>query len=226
MQSSLIREKKTKGRQKIEIKKILNEDARHVTFSKRRLGLFKKASDLSTLCGADIALLVYSPSGKPYSFGSPTVDSVIQRYLSGNMEAVVVVPQEGELSTPSQNLNNKVMELSKRILEEKAKKVDMEIRLKELGSNYMVALSSNIKELQLHELEVLGEELNKLKNKANVRAEEIMAASSSLDKPLPMNSFNMDGSSNQDLPMMPYPTVNVDTLPGNMGYASFGPGYY
>ncbi|KAJ0980373.1 hypothetical protein J5N97_008628 [Dioscorea zingiberensis] len=160
---------------------------------------------------------------EPYSFGSPAVDPVIQRYLSGNMEAVAAVPQERELPTPLPNLNNKVMELTKRIVEEKAKKVDMEKRLKELDGNYMASLSSNIKDLQLHELEALGKELNKLKDKANARIDEIQAASGSLDEPFLMNAFNMAGSSNQDLPMMPYPTVNVDTLPGNMGYGSFGP---
>ncbi|ESR34581.1 hypothetical protein CICLE_v10006559mg [Citrus x clementina] len=34
--------KKTKGRQKIEIKKIENEDDRLITFSKRRSGIYKK----------------------------------------------------------------------------------------------------------------------------------------------------------------------------------------
>ncbi|KAI3692146.1 hypothetical protein L6452_31955 [Arctium lappa] len=36
--------KKTKGRKKIEIKKIQSTNSRQVTFSKRRTGLFKKAS--------------------------------------------------------------------------------------------------------------------------------------------------------------------------------------
>ncbi|KAK7391001.1 hypothetical protein VNO78_19275 [Psophocarpus tetragonolobus] len=75
--------KKSRGRQKIEIKKITNDSHLQVTFSKRRSGIFKKASELCTLCGADVALVVFSPSGKPFSFGQPSVDAVIQRYLDG-----------------------------------------------------------------------------------------------------------------------------------------------
>jgi hypothetical protein len=74
--------RKGKGRQKIEMKKMSNESNLQVTFSKRRSGLFKKASELSTLCGVDVALLVFSPSKKVFSFGNPDIDTVINRYLS------------------------------------------------------------------------------------------------------------------------------------------------
>ncbi|PWA79225.1 AGAMOUS-like 23 [Artemisia annua] len=39
-----------------------------VTFSKRRSGLFKKASELSILCGVEIAIVVFSPAKKAFSF--------------------------------------------------------------------------------------------------------------------------------------------------------------
>ncbi|KAK3232081.1 hypothetical protein Dsin_003962 [Dipteronia sinensis] len=42
--------KKTKGRQKLEIKKVEHEAKREVTFSKRKKGLFNKASELCELC--------------------------------------------------------------------------------------------------------------------------------------------------------------------------------
>jgi hypothetical protein len=74
--------KKGRGRQKIEMKKMSNESNLQVTFSKRRSGIFKKASELCTLCGADAALVVFSPSGKVFSFGHPNLDTVIDRYLS------------------------------------------------------------------------------------------------------------------------------------------------
>ncbi|KAK2458438.1 agamous MADS-box protein AGL62 [Trifolium repens] len=72
----------SRGRQKIEMKKMTNESNLQVTFSKRRSGLFKKASELCTLCGADVALIVFSPGEKVFSFGHPDVDTVIARYLS------------------------------------------------------------------------------------------------------------------------------------------------
>jgi len=57
-------------RKKIQIKKIDNTAARQVTFSKRRRGLFKKAYELSTLCDAEIALTVFSATGKLFEYSN------------------------------------------------------------------------------------------------------------------------------------------------------------
>ncbi|XP_057795760.1 agamous-like MADS-box protein AGL29 [Salvia miltiorrhiza] len=73
--------KKGKGRQKITMAKIENETNLQVTFSKRRAGVFKKASELSTLCGAESAVVVFSPGNKPHSFGHPNVETVANRFL-------------------------------------------------------------------------------------------------------------------------------------------------
>ncbi|KAJ8540263.1 hypothetical protein K7X08_030182 [Anisodus acutangulus] len=54
---------------KIEIKQIIKEASRMVTFSKRRKGLFKKASQLESMTGARVAIVVFSPTGKPYTCG-------------------------------------------------------------------------------------------------------------------------------------------------------------
>ncbi|CAB4292907.1 unnamed protein product [Prunus armeniaca] len=74
--------KKTRGRQKIDIKKIENEDDRLITFSKRRSGIYKKASELAALCGAEVGIVVFSPKGKPYSYGSPAIEYVANRFLN------------------------------------------------------------------------------------------------------------------------------------------------
>ncbi|XVE49480.1 hypothetical protein DITRI_Ditri01bG0085700 [Diplodiscus trichospermus] len=66
-------------RQKIQIKKIDNTVARQVTFSKRRRGLFKKAHELSTLCDAVIALIVFSATGKLFEYSSTSTGQVIER---------------------------------------------------------------------------------------------------------------------------------------------------
>ncbi|XP_022762399.1 MADS-box protein SVP-like [Durio zibethinus] len=67
------------ARKKIQIKKIDNVAARQVTFSKRRKGLFKKAHELSTLCDAEIALLVFSATGKLFEYSSTSTWQVIER---------------------------------------------------------------------------------------------------------------------------------------------------
>ena len=69
------------GRKKIEIKKIEKKKALEVTFSKRRTGLFKKVGDLCSLCGVEATVIVFSPAGRPFVFGHPSADSVIDRFL-------------------------------------------------------------------------------------------------------------------------------------------------
>ncbi|KAJ0527865.1 putative transcription factor MADS-MIKC family [Helianthus annuus] len=68
------------GRGKVELKRIENPTNRQVTFSKRRDGLFKKAIELSILCEAEVALLVFSSSGKSYQFSSHDMDRTIRKY--------------------------------------------------------------------------------------------------------------------------------------------------
>lgn len=86
--------KKNNGRRKVEMVKMKNESNLQVTFSKRRAGLFKKANELCTLCGIDIALIVFSPGGKVFSFGHPNLDLLLDRY-SGLVE-----------DSPPRNTNN------------------------------------------------------------------------------------------------------------------------
>lgn len=58
------------GRGRVEMKRIENKINRQVTFSKRRNGLLKKAYELSVLCDAEVALIIFSSRGKLYEFGS------------------------------------------------------------------------------------------------------------------------------------------------------------
>ncbi|XP_039169290.1 agamous-like MADS-box protein FUL-L [Eucalyptus grandis] len=47
-------------RGKTQMKRIENDTSRQVTFSKRRNGLLKKAFELSVLCDAEVALIIFS----------------------------------------------------------------------------------------------------------------------------------------------------------------------
>ena len=58
------------GRGKVEIKKIENTTSRQVTFSKRRGGLLKKAHELAVLCDAEVALVIFSSTGKLFEYAS------------------------------------------------------------------------------------------------------------------------------------------------------------
>jgi phage-related protein len=113
------------GRKKIEIRPIEREEARQVCFSKRRTGLFKKVSELSTLCGAEVAAVVFSPGGKIFSIGHPSVDSVLDRFrTSYSSEAQTVAAVDGGAGdrNPAQaELNQKLGELQAQLAAIKAR---------------------------------------------------------------------------------------------------------
>ncbi|CAL4896201.1 unnamed protein product [Urochloa decumbens] len=68
------------GRGKIEIKRIENTTNRQVTFCKRRNGLLKKAYELSVLCDAEVALIVFSSRGRLYEYSNNSVKATVERY--------------------------------------------------------------------------------------------------------------------------------------------------
>ncbi|KAK7352459.1 hypothetical protein VNO80_17881 [Phaseolus coccineus] len=84
------------GRVKLQIKKIENTTNRQVTFSKRRNGLIKKAYELSVLCDVDVALIMFSPSGRPSFFSGnkrfshfyltlvffSSIEEILERYIN------------------------------------------------------------------------------------------------------------------------------------------------
>jgi hypothetical protein len=73
-------DKKNMGRGKIQIKRIQNATNRQVTYSKRRTGIMKKARELTVLCDAQVAIIMFSSTGKCHEFCSPGTESVA--YLS------------------------------------------------------------------------------------------------------------------------------------------------
>lgn len=79
------------AREKIQIRKIDNATARQVTFSKRRRGLFKKAEELAILCDADVALIIFSATGKLFEFSSSSMKEILDRHnlQSKNLEKML-----------------------------------------------------------------------------------------------------------------------------------------
>ncbi|GLU20324.1 hypothetical protein SLE2022_365310 [Rubroshorea leprosula] len=69
------------GRGRVELKRIENKINRQVTFAKRRNGLLKKAYELSVLCEAEVALIIFSNRGKLYEFcSSSSMMKTIEKY--------------------------------------------------------------------------------------------------------------------------------------------------
>ncbi|KAM1777594.1 hypothetical protein ACFX11_044242 [Malus domestica] len=69
-------------KEKIKIRRIDYLPARQVTFSKRRRGIFKKAEELSILCESEVAVIIFSQTGKLFDFSSSSTKDVIARYKS------------------------------------------------------------------------------------------------------------------------------------------------
>ncbi|MBA0696359.1 hypothetical protein Goari_002915, partial [Gossypium aridum] len=46
--------------------------------------IYQKISEISTLCGGEIVFIIFSPTGKPYSFCHPSVESVLKRLWNPN----------------------------------------------------------------------------------------------------------------------------------------------
>ncbi|KAI3409384.1 GPI ethanolamine phosphate transferase 1 [Psidium guajava] len=71
-------------------------NGRRATFSKRRPGLFKKASDVSTLCAVETAIVLLSPRGKPFYFGRPSVGAVLDNRSERPKMACIDVDQQAQ----------------------------------------------------------------------------------------------------------------------------------
>ncbi|RKP36585.1 hypothetical protein BJ085DRAFT_9114, partial [Dimargaris cristalligena] len=68
------------GRKKIKIQPIADDRGRQVTFLKRKQGLMKKAYELSVLCDCQIALIIFTSSGKLVQFSSSDIDPILLKY--------------------------------------------------------------------------------------------------------------------------------------------------
>ncbi|XP_052193934.1 agamous-like MADS-box protein AGL61 [Diospyros lotus] len=105
-------ERKNRGRQRITMTRIEKESSRQVTFSKRRFSLFKKASELSILCGAQVAVIAFSPGKKAFSFGNPSVNAIVDQFLTQNRslemdsDRIIEGQQNTTMMELSQQLNH------------------------------------------------------------------------------------------------------------------------
>ncbi|XP_058774057.1 agamous-like MADS-box protein AGL61 [Vicia villosa] len=116
--------RKSTGRKKIEIKKVEKESNKQVTFSKRRQGLFKKASELCILCDVHASIIVFSGAHKLFSFGHPDTDSIVNSYVNGTRE--FERSKLGESSLIYEEYNKQYGEALKELEMEKKELVEVE----------------------------------------------------------------------------------------------------
>ena len=70
----------TKGKQKIEMKKVEVYVDRMVRSSKRKSGIFKKMNEIVSVCNVETSFLVFSDSGKPYTFAYPSLKEAVGQF--------------------------------------------------------------------------------------------------------------------------------------------------
>ncbi|XP_021280322.1 agamous-like MADS-box protein AGL6 isoform X1 [Herrania umbratica] len=130
------------GRGRVELKRIENKINRQVTFSKRRNGLLKKAYELSVLCDAEVALIIFSSRGKLYEFGSAGMTKTLERY-----QRCCFTPQDNSLERETQSWYQEVTKL-------KAKYESLQRTQRHLLGEDLGPL--NVKELQNLEKQLEG----------------------------------------------------------------------
>ncbi|KAF3789996.1 Agamous-like MADS-box protein [Nymphaea thermarum] len=81
----------------------------------------KKAGELCILCRVEIAIIVFSPAGKAFSYDEPSVDVVINRFLDPSSH--VPAPSDVHRASTIEELNRQHNELVQQIEAEKKLRV-------------------------------------------------------------------------------------------------------
>ncbi|KAJ4708903.1 MADS-box protein [Melia azedarach] len=76
------------GRRKLRIRRLESMKARQTKYSKRKIGLLKKAKELAVLCDTDLSLLMFSPTGRPslYVGQNNDLSTVLERLSKLSIE--------------------------------------------------------------------------------------------------------------------------------------------
>lgn len=128
----------------MQLKRIENKINRQVTFSKRRSGLLKKAHEISVLCDAEVALIVFSTKGKLFEYSSdPCMERILERY-------------ERYSYTERQLVNNDQAPNENWVLEHAKLKARMEV----LQRNQRNFMGEDLDGLSLKELQNLEQQLD------------------------------------------------------------------
>ncbi|PUZ69105.1 hypothetical protein GQ55_2G082200 [Panicum hallii var. hallii] len=203
----MVKGQKSKGRQKIEIKPIQNEEARQVCFSKRRQGLFKKASELSILCGAMVGTIVFSAAGRSFSFGHPSIDEIISRFLNsvnpnGPASGGPNHDNGGSVTDAVSKLNMELLELEQSLESEKKRKERLqEATEKEMGGRMMQWLNANVFELGLDELQEFQRKLEEIQSIVKEKINEVMAEERHTPGSLPQPPMDIASTSQSANPL-------------------------
>ncbi|RZB94042.1 Agamous-like MADS-box protein AGL6 [Glycine soja] len=143
------------GRGRVELKRIENKINRQVTFSKRKTGLLKKAKELSVLCDAEVALVIFSPRGKLFTFPDDA-QSIIKTYDRYRKYS----NQDGNVELENQGWYQEMSKLNEKY--EAVQKTQRRLHGEDLGP------------LSIKELQILEEQLEKALSQARQRKTQLI----------------------------------------------------
>ncbi|ESQ32543.1 hypothetical protein EUTSA_v10004826mg [Eutrema salsugineum] len=160
------------GRGRVQLRQIENKIRRQVTFSKRRTGLVKKAQEISVLCDADVALIVFSPKGKlfEYSAGS-SMERILDRYercsYAGQDIPTPSLDSQGECSTECSKLLRMIDVMQRSLRHLKGEEVDS-LSIRELHALEM-QLDTSLKRTRSRKNQLMVESIAQLQKKIDQR---------------------------------------------------------
>ncbi|XP_044512434.1 agamous-like MADS-box protein AGL62 [Mangifera indica] len=199
--------KKTKGKQKVEMKIIEKEKARLITFSKRKSGIYKKASELVTLTGVEVGVVVFSPTGKAFSFGHPSIEVVTNRFMGGQppkgdpTHLQLEARHNERIDKLNQDYNNFLNQLE---AEEERGKLLKEMRNGMETQGWWDTPIDQLNMKELHQIHATLDELEKsLLNEICIKTGGDLGASSSFMAPPPnpnqtINPFSVNNTTTTD----------------------------
>ncbi|XP_022759170.1 developmental protein SEPALLATA 1-like isoform X2 [Durio zibethinus] len=179
------------GRGRVELKRIENKINRQVTFAKRRNGLLKKAYELSVLCDAEVALIIFSTRGKLYEFcSSASMLKTLDRYQKCSYGAV-------EVSKPAKELESSYQEYLKlKARCEALQRTQRNLLGEDLGplnskelEQLERQLESSLKHVRSTKTQYMLDQLSDLQNKEQMLMEANRALSMKLDEISARNQF-------------------------------------
>ncbi|URE01766.1 agamous-like MADS-box protein [Musa troglodytarum] len=156
------------------MQKIADKNALFISFSKRKNGVFTKASDLSTLCGTDVAVVVF-PDRQAVLLRQPGPGADPGSLFLGGVFPSLGSQEEQMYRRKSVHERNmEVMELSRQVEAQRAKKAELEAQLNVAteGLEWLKDLDN----VSVRQLDKLVESLELLKTRAQNRFTRLVSS--------------------------------------------------
>lgn len=211
------------GRGRVQLKRIENKINRQVTFSKRRTGLLKKAHEISVLCDADVALIVFSTRGKLFEYSTDSsMESILERYERCSYLEQQLVPNGSEHQESWSLGHPKLMarvEILQRNLRNYAGQELDPLSLKEL--QYLEQqIDTALKRIRSRKNQLIHESLNELRKKEkelqeqnNILAEQVKENEKSLTEQAQWEQRNLGQNSSSFMPPVVQPSLQPPMPP-------------